>query len=247
MKWQTLALILGGVFLVGLAVSLLRETPEFSGDEEAIVTKLEPVLDTLLLTEEDASSLGYYVSCPEARVYETNYFDYRSEGDSLEVEDLREGEPDESVVHAMSPVCDYETGSLIDPLVALFRDKEQLLFEKRLQTALAQHREEDLQQLVEVNGGDLFDGEELVDARWINAPGLGHTRDAWTRTVADQETGERYALFQFHFTRGVVEASLYVRLPSAATAESDALSLAHLFDDRIAAKLQSLTAEVQAH
>lgn len=250
MKWQTLALILGGVVLVGMAVSLLRKTPAFSGDEEAMMSKLRPILDTLLLTEEDLSSLGEYVSCPGARVYRTVYYDYRSQEGSLEVDSIREGpsEPDPgAAAHSLSSFCEYETGGVVSPLLTLPRDKEDLLFEKRVETALAQHREEDLERLIESNSDDVRSGEVIIDARWIDAPGLGHTRYGWARTVAAPLTGERFELFEIEFTHGVVEAYLYVRLPSGPTAEDDALSLARMLEDRIVAKLQSLRAEVQAH
>jgi hypothetical protein len=53
-------------------------------------------------------------------------------------------------------------------------------------------------------------------------------------------------MYDFKLTRGVVIGGVGVQMVSHATAEQEALSVAQAFDNRIAAQLESLAAEVQA-
>jgi hypothetical protein len=218
---------------------------EFTAQEKAMLERLEPILDTLVLHEEDLSSLsGDYEVCEGGEGYSLQY-KYRSEGGSVEVEDVRRAERSDHPL-ADSLFCDFDSGAGVSSAVELPDSKEHLLALNRIARSLAEGEEEDLHELVDATSYDLSSEEELLDYRWVDASPLGDTRFAWARTVDNWDTGEQFEIYHFDFNRGVVLAGLLVRLPSSPTAESEALLLARAFDDRVAAQLQSLAPEVQA-
>lgn len=246
MKWHILALTLIAVVGVAFAAILIaaQQGAEFTAQEKAMLERLEPVLDTLVLHEEDLSSLsGDYEVCEGGEPYSIQY-DY--ERNSADVEDVRRVESDDHPTHD-SAFCDFDSGAFVSSTVALPESKEHLLALRGVHRDLA-HGESGgfLQKLAEIASDDLLPEEELLDYRWLNAPSLGNTGYAWVRTVNNLDTGEQLEIYHFHFTRSIVLAGLQAAVPSSPTAENEALLLARTFDNRIAAQLELLRPEVQA-
>jgi len=212
-----------------------------------MLDRLAPMLDTLVLQEDDLSSLsGHYEACEGSMDYVLD-FDYKPEAG--EVEDVQSVEPDDSMLDESDPslFCNWDERTFVSSIAVLPDGKETLIYYSNIARDLAHGEGQDiLGKLVEATSQDLFPEEELVDYAWLQAPVLGDTRYAWVRTVEDAETGDQFELYRYRFNRGVVMAGLLVKLPSSSTAENEALLLAKAFDDRIAAQLQSLTAEVRS-
>jgi len=247
MNWRGVIVVVVLGVVIACAIRFLLGWPqaEFTAQEEAMLEKLPPILDTLVLHEEDLSSLsGDYEVCGGSGPYGLK-FSYRSEGSSVEVEDVEPTEPS-GQPSATSLFCDFGSTAWVSSLVDLPDSKEHLLALNRINRNLAEGEEEDLRELVDATSFVLSWGEELLDYRWLKAPPLGDTRYAWVRTVDDLIWDAQFEIYHFDFNRGVILAGLLVRLPSSPTAESEALLLARTFDNRIAAQLQSLAPEVQA-
>jgi hypothetical protein len=246
-KWHILLLTLTALAGVVVAAALLaaRQGAEFTAEEKRMLEGLAPILDTLAVQEEDLSSLpGNYEVCEGSGVYVLQY-SLRSEDGSSEVEHVTRREADDHAF-AYSALCDYWTGAYVSSIIELPDSKEDLLLLKRLDVVFEKGQEGDLHQLAEVISDDFPPEEELVDYRWVNAPGLGHTRYAWVRTVYNSLTGEELETYDFSFSRGMVMTALVVRLPSSPTAESEALLVAEALDNRIAAQVELLATQAQA-
>jgi hypothetical protein len=247
MNWRGVIVVVVLGVVIACAIRFLLGWPqaEFTAQEEAMLEKLPPILDTLVLHEEDLSSLsGDYEVCEGGAGYSVQY-KYRSEGGSVEVEDVRRAERSDHPL-ADSLFCDFGSGAWVSSLVDLPESKEHLLALNRINRSLAEGEEEDLHELADVTSDDLSSEEELLDYRWVDASPLGDTRFAWARTVDNWDMGEQFEIYHFDFHRGVVLAGLLVRLPSSPTAENEALLLAGVFDNKIAAQLELLRPEVQA-
>jgi len=209
-----------------------------------MLQRTEPVLDTLVLQQEDLSPLsGHYEPCQGGEA-DSLTFEYSGEGESLEIEDVGRGEAYDGPID-YSSFCDDDSGAFASSLVALPRDKELLLFWRGVNADLASDGG-DLKKLAEASSDDLHEEEELLDYRTLSALSLGDSHHVWVRTVDNLETGQRFEIYEFDFTRGILLAGLSVELPSSPTAENEAFSVATAFDNRIAAQLESLSADVQA-
>ena len=247
MKWHILALTLIAVVGVVFAAALVawRGGAEFTAQEEAMLEKLPPILDTLVLHEEDLSSLsGDYEVCGGSGPYGLNY-GYRSQDGSAEVEEVEAVEASGSP-YGSSLFCDFESGAFVSSLVELPETKDLLLALNAINRDLARAQETDLEKLAEATSGVLLPEEELLEYRSVSARTLGHARYAWVRTVDNLDTGEQFEIYHFDFNRSVVMAGLLVKLPSSPTAEEEASFLASVFDNKIAAQLELLRPEVQA-
>ena len=208
-----------------------------------MLERLEPVLDTLVLQQEDLSRLpGHYEPCQGGEA-DSLTFEYSGDVESLEIEEVGHGEAYDGPID-YSSFCDDDSGAFASSLVALPRDKELLLFWQGVNTDLARSSGGDLKKLAAAD--ELPADEELLDYRTLSAPAFGDSQHVWVRTVDNLETGQRFEIYDFDFTRGVLLAGLGVELPSSPTAEEEAFAVAQAFHSRIAARLESLAAEVRA-
>jgi hypothetical protein len=245
-NWRAVIVV---VFL-GVVIAWVLRSPlgwpeaDFTAEEKTLLDRLSPMLETLVLQEEDLSFLsGYYEACEGGMPYGLRY-DYDPE--SGEVEDVQGIESDDRMLDEFdsSAFCNWGGRAFVSSIAVLPDSKETLIYYSNVAHDLARGEGKDLlEKMVEAARLDLHSEEEVVDYAWLQAPPLGDARYAWVRTVEDTETGDQFELYRFRFNRGVVMAGLLVKLPSSPTAENEALLLAKAFDDRIAAQLQSLTAE----
>jgi hypothetical protein len=245
-NWRTLIVVVVLGVAIASAIRSLEGSPEaeFTAEEKAMLEKLEPLLESLVLRQEDLSSLpGHFEPCEGDDPYQLRY---GSDGDSPDVEHIEVDRQSYEAPIGYSSFCDAETGSYVASLVALPYDKEHLLFLRAVDEELARAGEDALRELVDVNSDHLNSSEEVVDYRWVSAPTLGDSRDAFAQTIYSPDTDQLFEMYDFSLLRGVVIGGVGVELASHATAEEEALQVAQAFDDRIAAQLESLAAEVQA-
>ena len=207
---------------------------------------LAPVLDTLVLQQEDLSPLpGHFEPCEGGDPYGLQF---GSQGDSPDVEDIQVVRSYDAPV-SYSSFCDADSGAFVSSTVALPYDKEHLEFMSAVALGLARGDEEDaLRELVNASSDDLNSQshEEVVDYRWVRAPTIGDWRYAWATTVDSPYTDQLVEIYHFKLVRDILLGGVLVEVPSHATAEEEALAVAQAFDNRIAAQLESLAAEVQA-
>ena len=208
-----------------------------------MLERLEPLLDTLALQQEDLSSLpGHFEPCEGGEPYGLQY---GSRGDVPDVEDIRAVDAYDAAV-SYSSFCDADSGAYVSSNVALPYDKEHLSWLSDAYDEFARADDDALQALVDASSDDLNSHEEVVDYRWVGAPTIGDWRYAWARTVDNPDRDQLSELYHFKLIRDLVFGGVLVDVPSHATAEEEALAVAQAFDNRIAAKLDSLAAEVQA-
>ena len=246
MNWRTLIVVVVIGVAIASAIRSLQGSPEaeFTAEEKAILERLEPILDTLVLQQEDLSTLpGHFEPCEGGDPYDLLF---GSQGDSPDVEHIEVSRSSYDAPIAYSSFCDADSGGYVSSLVALPYDKEHLLFLRAVDQEMARAEEGPLRELVDVNSDDLDPDEEVVDYRWIAAPELGDSRYAWEMTVDSRDTDQPFEMYDFTLRRGLLIGGVLVDVPSHATTEEEAFSVARAFDDRIAAKLKSLAAEVQA-
>ena len=246
MNWRALIVVVALGVAIASAIRSLQGSPEaeFTAEEKAILERLEPILDTLVLQQEDLSPLpGHFEPCEGGDPYQLQY---GSEGDSPDVEHIQVDRQSYEAPISYSSFCDAESGAYVSSLVALPYDKGHLTFLRAAYEELARADEDPLQELVDASSDDLRSHEEVVDCRWLSAPTIGDWRYAWARTVDSPDTDQVFQMYDFKLLRGVVIAAVGVESASHATAEEEALAVAQAFDNRIAAKLESLAAEVQA-
>jgi hypothetical protein len=247
-KWRTLvALVVADLFLCVVIVFVmgsLQGSPkdEFTAEEEAIIEALSPLLDTLVLQQEDLSSLaGRYEECDDYGLAGVE-FRYRTEDSSVNVEDVLPAEAGLGPVRD-SVFCDYDSGAFISSIVSLPANKEHFVDLQRVNAALSHGEHADLDELIEDVAGRAGPEDQIGEYRWLQTPAVGDAGYAWELTVYSD--GGQDEVYRFHFIRGTVSAELTLRIPSSATAEYDARALAQTLDNRIASKLESLAAEVR--
>lgn len=247
MNWRALIAVVAIGVTIAWAIRSLQGSSEagFTGEEKAMLERLEPVLDTLVLQPEDLSHLpGHFEPCDVSEPYQLHY---GSSGDSPDVEHIEVDRESYEAPIGYSSFCDADSGAFVYSYVALPYDKDHLSWLRDAYDQLARADNNDaLHAHVDAESDDLNSNEEVVDSRWVTAPTLGDSRYVWARTVENLDTSQVLEWYDFSLLRGVAIAGVFVDLPSHATAEQEALALAQAFDDRIAAKLESLAAEVQA-
>ena len=244
-NWRALVLVVVLGVIIAWAIRTIQGWPEaqFTAQEKRMVEVLAPVLDTLVLQQGDLASLSSHFEPCQGGESSGLTFESSGEGQLLEVEDVRRGDPYDGPID-YSSFCDNDSGAFASSYAALPHDKETLLFWQNVNADLERADSADVDNLAEANSDDLHEDEELLDYRTLNAPALGDSRWAWARTVDNLERGQRFEMYDFVFTRGILMAGLGVELPSSPTAENEARAVAQAFDDRIAAQLQLLAPEV---
>jgi hypothetical protein len=239
-NWRALIVVVVLGVVIALAIRAIQGWPEdeFTVEEKAMMEALAPVLYTLVVQEEDLSSLseGWEACLGERHAVNLQL---RGEGSSPELEGVEAVEPRERP-RGESSFCNSGSGGYVSSVLVLPLDNPELVRRR-----ISGPPEGGPEMLVEAFAGDLGWSEAVVDYGWLNAPGLGDSRFALARSVLDTETNERFEFYDFSFMRGVVLASLTVNIPSSPAAEDEARALAQTLDGRIAAKLESLAAEVQ--
>jgi hypothetical protein len=240
-KGPTLAFLVF-VVLVIIVFATWSEA-EFTAEEKVLVERLTPILDTLVIQQDDLYKLvGNYEDCQGSGDYYLD-FTYKEHGDAANVKGVKLKESSDGYQGAKSLYCEAHSDAFVSSIVELPQDKEELLELNPISRGLAEGRQEDLERLVEAtsdNPGGLGPIEQAVSYRWLSAPTLGETRYAWVRNLVNADTGEESEIYHFDFNRGVVMAALLVKLPNGPAAEVEARALAAALDQRIAAQLQLL-------
>lgn len=245
-NWRALIAVVALGVMIAWAIRSLQGSPEadFTADEEAMLERLEPILDTLVLQQEDLSLLaGHFQPCEGGELYQLQY---GSDADSPDVEHIHVDREAYEAPIAYSSFCDAGSGAYVSSVVSLPYDKEHLSFLIAAYEELARGGEGPLQELAAISSDDADSGEEVLDYRWVSAPTIGDWRYAFARTVDDSGGDQLFEWYSVKLLRGGVMGGVAVGVPGHATAESEVLAIAQAFDNRIAAKLESLAAEVQA-
>jgi hypothetical protein len=241
-NWRALVVVLVlGMFIAG-AIRTIQGWPQsgLTAEERAMMEALAPALDSLVLQQEDLSSLsGEWEAC-ESEPY-TVSFQFRADEGYTELEGVEFVDDSSDNPEAGASFCGPTTGAYASSLVSLPVDNPEVVGRK---LGLSKG---DTEVLVQAFASDLGSSEELIDYRWLSTPELGDSSFAMVRSVLDVDTGARFEIYDFDFIRGVVDVSMMLEIPSSPTADDEARALAQTLDDRIAAKLDSLAAEVQAH
>jgi hypothetical protein len=245
-NWRALILVVALGVMIAWAIRSLQGSSEaeFTPEEEAMLERLEPILDTLVLQQEDLSSLpSHFEPCEGGGHYALQY---GSQGDSPDVEHIDVDRQPYDVPISYSSFCDADSGAYVSSVVALPYDKDHLLWLRAVDEEFGRAGEDALQELVDASSYHLDSDEEVVYSRWVSAQSLGDSRYAFARTVDNPDTDELFEVYDFSLLRGLVIAGVGIDVPSHANAEKEAFALARTLDDRIATKLESLSAEVQA-
>jgi len=245
-NWRALITVVTLGVMIAWGLRALQGSPEadFTAEEKAMLERLEPLLDTLVLQQEDLSSLpGHFEPCEGGEPYALQY---GSDGASPDVEDIQVVEPSEAPA-SYSDFCDADGRAFVSSIVALPKDKGHLLFLRAAYEELTRaDNEQALRQLVDASFDDLSSAEEVIDYRWVTAPTIGDWRYAWARTVDNPDMDRPLEVYHFQLVRNVVLGGVLIEVPSGATVDEQALAVVQAFDNRIAAQLELLAAEVQA-
>jgi hypothetical protein len=238
---KTLAVL--AVFIVTVwatATIVDRRGQSFTEREEAMLRDLEPALPSLVLSVDDLSGLpGNYYDCTSSGRLLQDYISFDSDGGlggNLKEVEVIEGK---HLTRADAGFCDDESGAWIWSTVSLPDTKRDLLFWLRTDTEFSHGTDEDLARVLTATSERIDPDMEPRDATWIDIGDFGHAAYGLEFTASESGYEHDFAVYDVSFVRGVVGASLSVKVPADVT-RPEAIALASEFAERIKAKVESL-------